>query len=136
MLEGIPEVFYDWLRSEDIVTLENLAEAVSDDKFVRSDMQQAGLKGFKRGAFKKEVQAAAADVSSQVTSSSFEMQSFKTAQEQQSTLPKNSFTPVEAIGQSISPVVARAGRTNAIPLMDWSSMTDEEFKDLVLGRSI
>ena len=114
----------------------DLAEAVSDDDFARSDMQHAGLKGFKKGVQEGSPSYATADVNSQITNSSFELQSFKTAQEEQSTLPSSSFTPVEAIRQSISPVVASAGRTSAISLTDWIPMTDEEFKVLVLGRSI
>jgi hypothetical protein len=38
------EDFYKWLQSEDIISLEDLIEALDDDALVRSEMQCYGLK--------------------------------------------------------------------------------------------
>jgi hypothetical protein len=58
-LKGSPELFLYWLSSEDIASLEDLAEAVCDDEYLRDVLQQGdgnnGVKGFKRAAFKKAV---------------------------------------------------------------------------------
>ena len=58
-LKGSPEGFLSWLATEDITSLDDLAEAVSDDEYLRDVLQQAdgsnGVKGFKRAAFKKAV---------------------------------------------------------------------------------
>jgi hypothetical protein len=43
-LKCTPDSFHKWLQSEDISSLVELAEAVSDDDFVRSEMQEHGLK--------------------------------------------------------------------------------------------
>lgn len=61
-IKGSPEIFFRWLvNSEDIASLTDLAEAVSDEDYVRETLQvgngQAGLKGFKRNAFKKALLA-------------------------------------------------------------------------------
>lgn len=58
-LKGSPEAFHSWLSTEDIVTIANLAEAASDDDYLRDVLQQGdgtvGVKGFKRKTFKKAV---------------------------------------------------------------------------------
>lgn len=52
--------FYRWLRLVDVETLEDLAEALADDDFVREEMKPNGFKAFKRGALKRDIAAAAA----------------------------------------------------------------------------
>ena len=55
-LKGSPEAFHRWLvDSEDIASLNDLADAVADDQYLQDVLQQGGLKGFKRSAFKKAV---------------------------------------------------------------------------------
>jgi hypothetical protein len=56
-IKGSPEAFAGWLRSQDVESLRDLLEAVDDEEF-REEMQSNGLKGFKKGAFKKAVQFA------------------------------------------------------------------------------
>jgi hypothetical protein len=56
-VKGSPEAFADWLRSQDVESLVDLLEAVDDGDF-REEMQSNGLKGFKKGAFKKAIQSA------------------------------------------------------------------------------
>ena len=56
-LKSSPETFAAWLEGEDIHSIEDLREAVQDNDFVKHDMQENGLKGFKRSAFKKSVLA-------------------------------------------------------------------------------
>lgn len=51
-----PEDFLLFLRGEDIDILQDLQEAASDDDFLK-EMQNAGLKGFKKIVFKKEIDA-------------------------------------------------------------------------------
>eukprot|EP00566_Odontella_aurita_P003745 CAMPEP_0113568326 /NCGR_PEP_ID=MMETSP0015_2-20120614/23789_1 /TAXON_ID=2838 /ORGANISM="Odontella" /LENGTH=1317 /DNA_ID=CAMNT_0000470859 /DNA_START=374 /DNA_END=4327 /DNA_ORIENTATION=+ /assembly_acc=CAM_ASM_000160 len=63
-LKGLPSDFHLWLsESEDIAVIEDLAEAVKDDSYVKEVLQPGdgtvGVKGFKRAAFKKAVLAAA-----------------------------------------------------------------------------
>mmetsp|Transcript_23948 Transcript_23948/g.35635 ORF Transcript_23948/g.35635 Transcript_23948/m.35635 type:complete len:1562 (-) Transcript_23948:95-4780(-) len=58
-IKGNANIFFQWLvESEDITSLLDLAEAVSDDDYLQ-DMQNGdgsvGLKGFKRKTFKKAV---------------------------------------------------------------------------------
>jgi len=60
-IKGSPIAFFNWLvNSEDIVSLANLAEAVSDHKYVRESLQvgdgQTGLKGFKRNTFREAIE--------------------------------------------------------------------------------
>lgn len=43
-LKGSPHDFYAWLLSEDVGSLDDLAEAVEDDDFVHQQMQANGLK--------------------------------------------------------------------------------------------
>jgi len=61
-LKGSPKAFGEWLSTEDIVSLEDLAAAVSDDDYLHQVLQQGngkvGVKGFKRVAFKKAALAA------------------------------------------------------------------------------
>lgn len=57
-LKGSPSDFQKWLsESEDISTIEDLAEAVKDDAYMKEVLQpgdgSVGVKGFKRAAFKK-----------------------------------------------------------------------------------
>jgi hypothetical protein len=58
-LKGSPKAFYEWLSTEDIVTLKDLAEAVSDRDYLYGVLQQGngtvGVKGFKREKFRKAV---------------------------------------------------------------------------------
>jgi len=49
--------FLGWLMSEDIASLSDLADAVTDDDCL-DNMVGAGLKKFKRAAFRKTVLAA------------------------------------------------------------------------------
>lgn len=56
-IKGPPDDFATWLRSQDVESLQDLLEAVDDDDF-RGEMQMNGLKGFKKGTFKKAVQSA------------------------------------------------------------------------------
>lgn len=63
-LKGSPAEFHKWLsESEDITTIEDFAEAVKDDAYMKEVLQpgdgSVGVKGFKRAAFKKAVLAAA-----------------------------------------------------------------------------
>lgn len=62
-LKGSPEAFCEWLSAEDIVSLDDLAEAVGDDDYLREVLQKGdgrvGVKGFKRNAFKTAIVAAA-----------------------------------------------------------------------------
>jgi len=60
-LKCSPDKFYQWLCSEDIETIESLAEACQDEDY-HAVLQQNGLKGFKRGPFLKAVKAACASV--------------------------------------------------------------------------
>lgn len=50
-----PESFYQWLLSQDIGTLKDLAEAMADDDFVTEDMRENGFKLFKRKTFTKAI---------------------------------------------------------------------------------
>ena len=52
-----PEEFHQYLSAEDIETLQDLVEAVEDEE-VLTGMIAAGIKKFKRGAFKKAVASA------------------------------------------------------------------------------
>ena len=59
-IKGSPEAFYRWLvETEDISSLDDLTDAVSDDDYLRDVLQpgngSVGVKGFKRAAFKKAV---------------------------------------------------------------------------------
>jgi len=54
------EVFYNFLREQDIANLSDLNEAVRDEDFMM-EMQGAGLKGFKKAAFKRAVASAVND---------------------------------------------------------------------------
>jgi hypothetical protein len=60
-LKCSPVIFHKWLQSEDIASLNDLAEACADKSYP-SFMQANGLKGFKRGLFLKAVKVAAASV--------------------------------------------------------------------------
>eukprot|EP00522_Entomoneis_paludosa_P017350 CAMPEP_0172449726 /NCGR_PEP_ID=MMETSP1065-20121228/8349_1 /TAXON_ID=265537 /ORGANISM="Amphiprora paludosa, Strain CCMP125" /LENGTH=990 /DNA_ID=CAMNT_0013201453 /DNA_START=35 /DNA_END=3007 /DNA_ORIENTATION=- len=53
-------LFGEWLQSLDVFSLEDLLEAVNDDEFL-DEMQENGLKGFKRSSFKKLVASAIAE---------------------------------------------------------------------------
>ena len=53
-LKVLPNHFAEWLQSQDILSLDDLAEATHDEEFM-VEMQNAGLKGFKKAAFKKAV---------------------------------------------------------------------------------
>ncbi len=50
-----PNDFFDWLSTQDILSLADLRDACEDDDFVSEDMREAGLKGFKKNAFVKAV---------------------------------------------------------------------------------
>eukprot|EP00978_Attheya_sp_CCMP212_P039703 scaffold208923_cov51-Attheya_sp.AAC.2 len=50
---------YLWLKSEDIISLADLSDAVDDTDYVDSELTKNGLKKFKRGAFKIAVKDAA-----------------------------------------------------------------------------
>jgi len=52
--------FGEWLQSLDVVSLEDLEDAVNDEDFF-VEMQKNGLKGFKKATFKKAIKDAAAD---------------------------------------------------------------------------
>jgi hypothetical protein len=59
-IKGSANNFYIWLvKSEDITTMEELSEAISDDDYIRECLQPGdgvvGVKGFKRKAFKNAV---------------------------------------------------------------------------------
>jgi len=59
-IKGSPVEFFNWLvNSEDILSLADLAEALSDTNYVRESLQvgdgRAGLKGFKRNMFMRAV---------------------------------------------------------------------------------
>ena len=62
--KGSPEAFCEWLvGTEDICSLCDLADAASDDDYLRDVLQQGdgmsvGVKGFKRAAFQKAAMAA------------------------------------------------------------------------------
>jgi hypothetical protein len=63
-IKGNPEAFCQWLvESEDIASIADLSDAVSDDEYLQKVLQQGngsvGIKGFKRAAFKKAVLSAA-----------------------------------------------------------------------------
>ena len=57
-LKCTPQSFREWLNTEDVETIDDLAEACMDDEYVREDMQENGLKGFKRGPFQVAVRMA------------------------------------------------------------------------------
>ena len=61
-LKGSPKAFGQWLATEDIFSLEDLAAAVSDEDYLHEVLQhgdgRVGVKGFKRVAFKKAVLSA------------------------------------------------------------------------------
>jgi hypothetical protein len=108
-LKGSPEAFHEWLQSEDIYNLNDLAEAVDDDDFVRSDMQQAGLKGFKRAAFKKEIQAAVGAAT--VTKRTKLKVPPPTIAKEPTSIPNELLCPIEQVVMVNDPVVARDGHT-------------------------
>ncbi len=59
-IKGEVEVFFQWLTdSEDITSMDDMKEAVSDEEYLQDlqngDGSSAGIKGFKRKAFKKAV---------------------------------------------------------------------------------
>ena len=51
------EAFQKWLQSEGIENLSDFAEALTDDDFVKEEMQQNGFKGYKRRAFMRAIEA-------------------------------------------------------------------------------
>ena len=56
-LKTPPETFFQWLQSQDIASLSDLAEGVNDAEFL-AEMISNGLKGFKKGVFRKALQNA------------------------------------------------------------------------------
>jgi hypothetical protein len=65
-LKGSAKNFYEWLATEDICSLNDLAEAVTDENYLRDVLQQGngtvGVKGFKRAAFQKAVLVASQSI--------------------------------------------------------------------------
>jgi hypothetical protein len=55
-----PAVFYEFIKSQDVFTLQDLKEATEDEGFM-PEMLSAGLKGFKKTVFKRAVADAVAD---------------------------------------------------------------------------
>ena len=55
-LKSTAKEFYDWLLSEDVESLDTLREAVKDDDFM-GEMKEKWIKGFKKAAFKKHLEA-------------------------------------------------------------------------------
>jgi hypothetical protein len=53
-----PKHFYEWLKAQDIISLVELVEACKDEDFVHNEMQENGLKGFKRKPFVNAAKAA------------------------------------------------------------------------------
>jgi hypothetical protein len=53
-----PKDFYEWLKASDIVSLVELVEACKDEDFLQTEMQENGLKGFKRKPFVNAAKAA------------------------------------------------------------------------------
>jgi hypothetical protein len=53
-----PKDFYEWLKGNDIISLVELVEACKDEDFLQSEMQENGLKGFKRKPFVNAAKAA------------------------------------------------------------------------------
>jgi hypothetical protein len=56
-LKRSPEDFHTWLVSQDVDSLATLEEAADDDDFMK-EMQNNGIKGFKRTVFKKSLSVA------------------------------------------------------------------------------
>jgi hypothetical protein len=55
-LKGLPDAFHHWLiNSEDISSLKDLTDAVTDDQYLKDILHQNGVKGFKHAAFKKAI---------------------------------------------------------------------------------
>jgi hypothetical protein len=65
-IKSSPKTFCEWLRSQDICSLQDLAEAMDDEEF-RSEMQANGLKGFKKTVFKKAISTATASAAGEPT---------------------------------------------------------------------
>ena len=81
-LKGSAKNFYEWLATEDICSLNDLAEAVADEEYLRDVLQQGngsvGVKGFKRAAFQKAVLVASQSKNggNSVTSSTYKSGTF------------------------------------------------------------
>lgn len=109
-IKGSPDAFYEWLATEDIVSLEDLAAAVSDDDYIQRYLQPGdgtvGVKGFKRAAFKKAVLSA---FEQNQNGSSAPAMNGGHANEDEA--PSELICPISHVLMSHDPVIAADGHT-------------------------
>lgn len=112
-LKSSPGAFRRWLATEDITSLDDLAEAVSDDEYLRDVLQQGdgndvGVKGFKRSAFKKAVlEASQATPSRPRPTCSEEGSDGKVSKDE----PPELVCPISQVLMTNDPVIAADGHT-------------------------
>ena len=117
-LKGSPEAFHRWLvDSEDIASLNDLADAVADDQYLQDVLQQGGLKGFKRSAFKKAVLVATGRDQSDVEE-----------QNKENELPPSQLVcPLSRLLMTNEPVVAADGYTYELAaIAEWFEKQNQQ----------
>jgi len=108
-LKGSPEAFVGWLSSQDILTLDDLAEAVADYSYFQNVLHQGdgtvGIKGFKRAVFKMAVIVATSGRKREVSSLSTE------EDKENIQPPTELFCPISLVLMTSEPVIAADGHT-------------------------
>jgi len=130
-LKCSPEAFCRFLvDSEDIVSLDDLADAIGDDEYLQGVLQQGsggdgGLKGFKRAAFKKAVLVASGRRDGVVAATSVSSSENKENVHPSSVL----ICPLSRILMTKEPVLAADGHTYELAaIAEWFDKQDSEIK--------
>jgi hypothetical protein len=118
-LKGSPDAFHGWLvNSEDISSLKDLADAVTDNHYLQDVLHQNGLKGFKRAAFKKAVL---------VATDRFHKDVCERNKENERQPPSKLVCPLSGVLMTNQPVIATDGFTyELVAIAEWFEKQNQE----------
>lgn len=117
-IKGSPEVFGEWLVTEDICCFTDLADAISDDEYLMALQHgngMVGIKGYKQNAFKKAVLAVVHQNTTEQTPNEAN-DSFVNDDD----VPTELLCPISHILMVNDPVVAADGHTyERVSISEW-----------------